>query len=191
MVISTLSASSTRADSLRPCWRKSMFCFLRSSLRRSDGLLRIRLDRVLHLDLQHQVAAALQIEPEPDVLAEVVLQLGHAFREADDAEYAQQDCHNNDHGAPRQICLHGISEPFNRLLLLLHFRGDQAGNRAPRDLEFYVVGFHPQDQGLVLRSRRSSRRCRRWWSRSVRSAGWQASSGFCFRWRCMGRNRRK
>ena len=33
-----------------------------------DGLLRFRLHRVLHLHLQHQVAAALQIQPQPDVV---------------------------------------------------------------------------------------------------------------------------
>src|SRR5262249_8840083 len=38
---------------------------------------------------------------------------------------------------------------LNRLLLLTVTR-DQAGNRAPRNLDFYIVGFHPQHEGVVI-----------------------------------------
>ena len=56
-----------------------------------DGLQRFGLDRVLHLHLQHQVAAAAQIEAQLDVLLQVRLQLADRFGQADDAVDADQD----------------------------------------------------------------------------------------------------
>ncbi len=60
--------------SLRSTAVKSMLPLRSSSFMRIDDLLRHGLDRVLHLNLQHQVAAAPQIEAQPDVLLEVALQ---------------------------------------------------------------------------------------------------------------------
>jgi len=77
-------------------------------LKAFGGLLQVRLDGVLHLHLHHQVGAALQVQPQTNVLAEVVLEFGAALRDADDTEYAQQQDHNNHYRAPGQICLHGI-----------------------------------------------------------------------------------
>jgi len=40
-----------------------------------DGAIGFGLDSILHLDLQHQMASALQIEPQMDVLLKIGLQL--------------------------------------------------------------------------------------------------------------------
>ncbi len=58
---------------------QAMFCFLQLFLEALHGLVGIRLDRVLHLDLEHQVAAALQIEPQADVVAEILLEIRAAL----------------------------------------------------------------------------------------------------------------
>ena len=55
-----------------------MFCLRQILLQALHGLVGIRFDGVLHLDLQHQVAAALQIQPEPDVVLHVLHQVGRA-----------------------------------------------------------------------------------------------------------------
>jgi hypothetical protein len=47
------------------------------------------------------VGAALQIETEPDIVAEVLGELRAALGESDDAEHADQDCDNDDHGSRR------------------------------------------------------------------------------------------
>ena len=65
------------------------------------GLVGIRLDGVLHLDLQHQVAAALEVQPQPDVVLKFCTSSALGLRQADDAEDAHQDRHHNDHGPRR------------------------------------------------------------------------------------------
>jgi hypothetical protein len=57
------------------------------------------------------VAAALQIEPKPDVVIEVVDQLGFGLGEADDAENTNQYRPNDDYGPRLQIRFHGSLEP--------------------------------------------------------------------------------
>ena len=65
------------------------------------GLVGIRLDRVLHLDFENQVGAALQIETQPDVVAEVLRDVRAALGESDNAEHADQHRDNDDHGSRR------------------------------------------------------------------------------------------
>ena len=49
-----------------------MFCFLRIFFQPLHGLVGVRLHRILHLNLQHQVAAALEIQPQPDIVLEIL-----------------------------------------------------------------------------------------------------------------------
>src|ERR1035437_5482392 len=62
------------------------------------GLIGIRLDRVLHLDFENQVGAALEIETEPDVVAEIPGEVRAALGKSDDAEHADQHGDDDDHG---------------------------------------------------------------------------------------------
>ena len=55
-----------------------MFCLLQIVLQPLDRLVGVGLEGVLHLHLQNQVAAALQIEAQLDVLLEVLRQLAPA-----------------------------------------------------------------------------------------------------------------
>ena len=71
----------------------------------SIDLIGLGFGGILHLHLQHQVAAAFQVEPQMDVLLHVRLQLRHGqgnahatekLGESDDAEQADQHgCHNH------------------------------------------------------------------------------------------------
>jgi hypothetical protein len=47
------------------------------------------------------VGAPLQIETEPDIVAEVLGEFRAALGKADDAEHADQQRHNDDHGSRR------------------------------------------------------------------------------------------
>jgi hypothetical protein len=77
------------------------------------GLVGVGLHGVLHLNLQHQVAAALQIQPEPDIVLEIPYQVGLRPGEIDDAIDAQQNRHHNNHGTSFHICLHGVVSLLN------------------------------------------------------------------------------
>src|ERR1019366_1873042 len=65
------------------------------------GLIGIRLDRVLYLYFENQVSSALEIETQPDVVFEILDEVRAALGEVDDAEHADQDGDNDDHGSCR------------------------------------------------------------------------------------------
>ncbi len=115
-----------------------------------DGLVGLTLQRVLHLDLQDQVAAAAQIEAQPYVVLNVGLQLGARLRDSYNAINTKQDCGNNDDRFRGQVFAHAMTL---NTPLLLRFSGDQARHRAAGHLEFYVVGFHTQHQSVVFGDR--------------------------------------
>ena len=75
IVISIVSASSTRLRIVAVHAVAGDVLLLELVLQPLDGLVGVRLDGILHLNLQHQVAAALQIETQADVLLEVLRQL--------------------------------------------------------------------------------------------------------------------
>src|ERR1035438_8608481 len=114
--------------------------------------IRLGLDGVLHVDLQHQVAAALEIQPQPDVVLHIVDQTGARLGKADDAEYAYQDRHHDNHGPARHIFSHEDSclAMLLSCCLLLAFARHQVGNRTASYLQLDIVGFHPQHQRLVV-----------------------------------------
>ena len=72
------------------------------------GLLRIRLDRVLYLDFQHQMGAALEIESQANVVTEICRTSAVGFRKPDNAEKADQDRHDDDHGPSLKFCFIGL-----------------------------------------------------------------------------------
>ncbi len=49
-----------------------MFCFLEIFLQPLDGLIGVGFHGVLHLDFQHEVGATLQVQPETDVVVEIL-----------------------------------------------------------------------------------------------------------------------
>src|ERR1035437_4936564 len=63
------------------------------------GLVGIRFDGVLYLDLEHQVAAALEVQPKLDVVLHVLHQVGRRLGETDNAEHAKQNRGHNHHGS--------------------------------------------------------------------------------------------
>ena len=62
---------------------------------------------VLHLDFHHQVAAALEVQTQADVLLQVVDQFRLGRGNTGDPEDTHQDRHNNNHRSRRQILSHG------------------------------------------------------------------------------------
>ena len=65
------------------------------------GQVGILFDRVLHLNLQNQVGTALQVQPQPDIVLNVLGKLGTGLGETNDADNAKQECDGNDDGARR------------------------------------------------------------------------------------------
>jgi hypothetical protein len=77
-----------------------------------NGLVGFRLQRVLHLYLQHQMAAAPKVEPQADVVPHIVQELLFGSRDTEDAKNAQQNRGDNHHGFRREILLHGNVNPL-------------------------------------------------------------------------------
>ena len=63
------------------------------------GLVGIRFDGVLYLDLQDQVAAALEVQPKLDVVFHVLHEVGRRLGETDNAEHANQNRGHNHRGS--------------------------------------------------------------------------------------------
>jgi len=78
-----------------------------------DGDVGVLLHGILYLYLQYQVAAALEVQPQPDILLEVFLDRGGRGRETDNAVEADQNHRNNDYGPRFHIRVHGSLEPVN------------------------------------------------------------------------------
>ena len=66
----------------------------------------VGLGRVLHLNLEHQVAAALQIQPKVDIAGDVGFQLVERSGKTNDAEQADQNGRDDHDRFNHQIPLH-------------------------------------------------------------------------------------
>src|SRR5262249_2593517 len=67
------------------------------------GLVGVRFDSVLNLDLELQVAAPLEVQPEPDVVIEVLDQFRLRGGDPDNAVDAKQYRYHDNYGPRRQI----------------------------------------------------------------------------------------
>ena len=86
---------------------QAMLCFVRSSFRRSMVWSASALTASCTWTSSTRWLPPFRSSPSRMLFFEVLHQLGLRLGEADDAENAQQDRRNNDHGPRRQILLHG------------------------------------------------------------------------------------
>ena len=71
-----------------------------------DGAVGLGFGRILHLHLQHQVAAAAQIQAQMDVLGHVGLQVRERLGQPNDPVHTQQDHDHNHRHPPNQSAVH-------------------------------------------------------------------------------------
>ncbi len=131
-------------------------------------LIRLLRDGFLHLHLQNQVRAALQVESQLDLVSEIIFQLCQRrweCRQTEKAVHAAQDDHHDEERSPLQVGIHGqkvltpsVPEPslyahvarswerLFRIFRCLHLR-----NCRTRDANLHLVG-DLQDDRLAVQS---------------------------------------
>ena len=139
-------------------FRKSDVLLAELFLQPVDHGFRVGHERILQLDLQHQMRPALQVETQMDVVLPVLHQLGARPGNADDAVDADQDQRNDDPRFDLEIPIHafrswpsaraGIPAWRRNNLSLLVLR-NQTGHGAPVHLQFDVVGFDSNNQSII------------------------------------------
>src|SRR5277367_2542497 len=112
-----------------------------------DGFVAPLANRFLHLNLQDQMAAALQIEPKLDAIRNVLAKLSKRRGKLRQGNYSRDAKHDHDgdeNKLPLQLGTHaGLLTLF---LFDLHTRDGVA-----RDLDFYLLG-NPQLNSIVLKA---------------------------------------
>ena len=82
-----------------------------------EGLIGLLADGLIHLHLQNQVRAALQVEPELDAPGKIVAQLrqrGGQGRQTEQAINAEQNHQGDKNNLPFKIGVHEFSSVFHR-----------------------------------------------------------------------------
>ena len=115
-------------------------------------------DGLVHLHLQHEVAAALEVKPKLDAVGEVLLHLRERSGKLRQCRSGRKCTDKDDDGDKNEFPLELRTHVTGLTLFLF---GLKSGDGAARHLDLHLLG-DAELHGIGFEARRSCHRCRHW-----------------------------